>query len=774
MPAAGARLDGVLSLVGELPADAVGLLVRWAGQVARQVPIDHGAFAHQLPLGRADHGPTELELWTVASDGTRQLWQRRQVTLARQAPPWRGLGTRVWGAADKAVRAWRAGRLSADPRQWLYLWRRHLAESAEMADAETRLAPARQAIDAKRVLGALLDGNQRVTVPSSASPRVTVIIVVYKRPELLLAALRSLPDQDLEVVLVDNASGPETARLLDRIDGAVLVRNTDNRGFLLAVNQAAALAQGDVLLLLNSDAELRPGALAFGLAALVDGVGAVGGKLIHPDGCLQEAGATLGPDGSAVAIGRGAPADDPAYDVRRDCDYVSGALLLTPRKVFVSEGGFDEAFAPAYYEDADYCVRLWKRGLKVVYEPDFAADHLEFGSAASPSQALLAQAQRRPQLVAKHAAWLAKHHRTTGPRVLFIDDRLPYRRHGAGHPRAGSIVRALAELGCAVTVYPTLFPADEQTLDLAARRAELPSSIERVPNRGSAGLGAFLAERTFDVIVVSRAHNLALIQRLLPSPPPLIYDAEALTTDRDRRLAALTGTPLQPGLEMQIQADLILAVSDLDAAALRQAGHRTRTLGHALQPRPTPRGFAQRAGVLFVGAFAGLGSPNADAVSWFATAIWPQIRTALGPVWLTVAGARMPPELLALDALSPDHGVELRGEVSAAELEALYDQARIFVAPLRAAAGLPYKIHEAAAHGLPVVTTPLLAEQLGWQDELAIASTDDFAAKVIALYQDPVAWSARRAAALARVTSDCDPARFQATLSAALAEVRRG
>jgi len=787
-PVAGARVDGSLELAGWVPAGVVGLLLRRGNQAAERIPIGPGVqrpFEHRLALGRGERGPTWLELWTIAADGSRRLWQRRQVVLAWR-PPWAGLrlGALAIGAVTKALRAFQEGRLSPDPRAWWFLLRRHLAEAVDTANDEGRLGHARVSLttDAERDLGDLLASAHRVPVPFSATPRVSVLIVVYNRPELVLRALGSLAGQapHLEVIVVDNASGPRTAALLDRLDHAVIIRNPDNRGFLRAVNQAAAVARGEVLLLLNSDAELLLGSLAAGLAALgTDGtVGAVGGKLVHPDGRLQEAGAALGADGAA----RGATTDDPRYDFRRDCDYVSGALLLTPRRLFVDEGGFDEALAPAYYEDADYCVRLWQRGLRVVYEPDFAARHVEFASADSPAAALDAQARRRPQFLAKHARWLSARpprRRAAGPRVLFVDDRLPYRRHGAGHPRAGALVRALDQLGCAVTVYPTLFPHDP--LDPQARRAELPSTVERAVELGTDGLAAFLGERLadLDLIVVSRAHNLARVTRILaslPRRPPLLYDAEALTAARDAQLALLTGSPPPPSTagaaELAVAADaaLTLAVSDEDTAAFAAFGIKARTLGHALVPRPTPRPFEARAGLLFVGAFAGLASPNADAVRWLVTSVLPRIRAELGPIWLTVVGARTPPELLELGAID---GVELRGEV--ADLDPLYDEARVFVAPLRAAAGLPYKIHEAAAHGLPVVATSLLARQLGWHDELSIADdADAFAAAVVALYRDPTLWSQRRQAALDRIVSDCDPARFSAILAAALEEVGRG
>ncbi len=93
---------------------------------------------------------------------------------------------------------------------------------------------------------------------------------------------------------------------------------------------------------------------------------------------------------------------------QRDVDYCSGAFLLTPSALFHELGGFDERFAPAYYEEADYCVRLWKRGYRVVYDPDAAIIHYEFGSSAQSGDALRQQAANHAIFVGQHRDWLAR------------------------------------------------------------------------------------------------------------------------------------------------------------------------------------------------------------------------------------------------------------------------------------------------------------------------------------------------------------------------------
>jgi O-antigen biosynthesis protein len=95
----------------------------------------------------------------------------------------------------------------------------------------------------------------------------------------------------------------------------------------------------------------------------------------------------------------------------------------------------------------------------------------------------------------------------------------------------------------------------------------------------------------------------------------------------------------------------------------------------------------------------------------------------------------------------------------------------VFVAPTRFAAGLPRKVLDAAAHGVPVVATTLLARQLGWAAgaELEAADTpESFAAAIALLYRDAVVWQARRQRALERIARDYHPTAFAATLAEAL------
>src|SRR5216117_215240 len=233
-------------------------------------------------------------------------------------------------------------------------------------------------------------------LPRTDNPEVSIVLVLFNRAELTLQCLRSIAEhgfERLEVVIIDNASTDETGKLLDLVYGATIIRNSENRHFVLAVNQAAREARGEFVLLLNNDAQLLPGALRSALKTIGQdsGIGAVGGRLVMLDWSLQEAGSIVWRDGSCLGYGRGDDPFAPMYMFRRDVDYCFGAFLLTPRATWQRLGGFDEIFKPAYYEETDYCARLWEQGLRVVYDPNSVLLHYEFASSQSARNATALQ-----------------------------------------------------------------------------------------------------------------------------------------------------------------------------------------------------------------------------------------------------------------------------------------------------------------------------------------------------------------------------------------------
>ena len=203
----------------------------------------------------------------------------------------------------------------------------------------------------------------------------------------LTALEETLPEPfNGEVIVVDDGSGEETQALLDDWERSStrlnlkVIRNSSNRGFTESCNVGAAAATGDMLVFLNDDTLPQLGWLSALLRTFRDDpdAGAVGGKLLYPDGSLQEAGDVVFNDGTGANFGRGDYlSDDPLYSYLREVDYCSAALLATPRELFEQIGGFDERYRPAYYEDTDYCFAVRDSGRKVLYQPESVVVHTE-------------------------------------------------------------------------------------------------------------------------------------------------------------------------------------------------------------------------------------------------------------------------------------------------------------------------------------------------------------------------------------------------------------
>lgn len=645
-------------------------------------------------------------------------------------------------------------------------------------------------------LDSFLASTSILEFPLHATPKVSVVLVLHNRAELTLQCLYSILRSDVdsyEVIIVDNDSKDETHRLLRKIRGAEIVRNETNLHFLLACNHAAKKAKGDHLLFLNNDAQLVAGSISSALSTLKssDDIGAVGGKIILPDGTLQEAGSIIWQDGFCVGYGRGDSPFASPYMYRRDVDYCSGAFLLTYRELFLEDGGFDEAYSPAYYEETDYCVRLWKKGKRVVYDPTVIVFHYEFASSSSESSAINLQIEHRETFIKVHKDWLhsqrtagadnvlaARVHVKEGQRqILFLDDCVPHVTLGRGFPRSNRILTELVNLGHTVTFYPTLKPQEEWS-DVYQ---DIPSEVEVMLDCGLPKLEEFLKERShyYDLIFISRPHNMASFKSILSENPDIsgrariVYDAEALFCYREIEQRRLEGQRLSEIDEVQLikdevsladNCDCIVSVSDRESREFSRYGCQSvYTLGHSVEIAPTENDFDERADILFVGAIHSLNSPNADSMIWFSNDILPLIQESLGKDFkLIIAG----PSCQEFQAhLNNNPSVQLLGVVN--DLTPIYNRARLFIAPTRFSAGIPLKVCEAGAYGLPVVATSLTGMQLGWnhEQELLVADTpQDFASACVRLYRDPRLWNRLRDNIIDRVKRDFSPEAFSKQL----------
>ena len=284
----------------------------------------------------------------------------------------------------------------------LYVWRAAAGSTAQTMDAKPyAVAAGERAInahlqrvglqgEARAIPGA--PGAFQLHYKLTGHPRITVMIPNKDHTDDLDRCLTSLYQNagydNFEVLVIENNSvDPETERYYAQIPqkfaNCRVVRYQGGFNFSAINNFGAQFANGEHLLLLNNDIEITSKDFLRELLSYSQrpDVGAVGAKLIYPDNEIQHAGVIMGINGSAGHSHKGHPADAVGDMYRlvttQDFMAVTGACLMTKTALYREMGGLDaEKFAVAY-NDVDYCLKLWKKGLLNVYTPLAQAIHYE-------------------------------------------------------------------------------------------------------------------------------------------------------------------------------------------------------------------------------------------------------------------------------------------------------------------------------------------------------------------------------------------------------------
>lgn len=406
--------------------------------------------------------------------------------------------------------------------------------------------------------------DAELRIPRASTPLVSVVMVTYGAWSCTERALCSLVEhtpEPFELIVIDNASDDQTPQRLAELDGPLVVLNASNVGFGPACNQGAEHAAGRYLLLLNTDAMVHPGWLGFMLDTIERGdwVGAVVPRFLHEDGRLQEAGALIAQDGTVLTHGDGDEPERLRYRFRRIVDFGGAACMLLRREDFLSRGGFDPRFAPAYYEDVDLCFRLARDGRATVYDPRAVVTHVRHASGGLDRAIELSERNRaqfshrwradlrgRPATLrgATEAIQLAARDAPSLGRVLVADDATT---DPAGGPAATLVARLAADWPGARIAWLT---ASLRQDDFAVE-AWLDRGVELVdepPERWLAGRSL-----AFDLVIVGAI-------------TPGLRSALAATQPQ-ARFAALADHPTDPARLRGILADAGIAPSSVQGWA---------------------------------------------------------------------------------------------------------------------------------------------------------------------------------------------------------------
>lgn len=255
-------------------------------------------------------------------------------------------------------------------------------------------------------------------------PLVSVVVVSHNTREDLLRCLASLAQASvpLETLVVDNASEDGSPEAVERrFPDVRVLRNAANVGFGPANNRALAEARAPFVLLLNSDAELRPGCLEtlVGILRERPDAGIAGPRTLEADGAVQMSfGPELTPwrewrqrrlvagvkarrpDALRRAAAAAAREHEPAW--------VSASCLLARREALAAVGGFDEGYF-LYEEDVDLCRRVRQAGWRVLFTPAAeAVHHLGRSVARDPERARLEYQRSHLRYYSRHNGAVAR------------------------------------------------------------------------------------------------------------------------------------------------------------------------------------------------------------------------------------------------------------------------------------------------------------------------------------------------------------------------------
>jgi GT2 family glycosyltransferase len=270
----------------------------------------------------------------------------------------------------------------------LYHWRAISTSTAASAEAKPYVFQAQQRAVREHLpgvdVGYDIDYQHVVVTYPSASPLVSVIIPTKDKKELLEVCVNGLVNKtnykNLEIIIIDNGSTDQEAieylRTLPKtISYVKVIRDDGPFNFSRLNNRAAREAKGELLLFLNNDIEVvEPEWLTemVSLAVRPD-TGAVGAKLLYPDGRIQHAGVILGIGGVAGHSHKYFQGSDPGYFkrniLRHSVSAVTAACLLIKAELFHKVNGFDEKHLAVAFNDVDFCLKVRELGFRNIYTP---------------------------------------------------------------------------------------------------------------------------------------------------------------------------------------------------------------------------------------------------------------------------------------------------------------------------------------------------------------------------------------------------------------------
>ena len=612
-----------------------------------------------------------------------------------------------------------------------------------------------------------IEDYEKLTFSVYESPQVSIIIPVYNQFDYtyncLESILRNSDDIQYEIIIADDCSTDLTVQLEEVVEGVRVLHNKKNLRFLLNCNQAAEEAKGKYIVFLNNDTQVQNNWLKPLVEILEndESVGMTGSKLVYSDGYLQEAGGIFWNDASAWNYGNRKNPDDPEYNYVKEVDYISGAAIMIRASLWKEIGGFDDRFAPAYYEDSDLAFEVRKHGYKVVYQPLSVVVHFEGVSNGTDinSGQKAYQVENQSKFYEKWADVLQKEHFPNGENVFLAKDRSRFKKHilvvdhyvphydkDAGGKCTYMYLMMFVRMGFKVTfIGDNFFKHEPYTTELNQHGIEVLYGNYYFENWKE-----WLKENLhyFDYVYLQRPHisikYIDLVKEY--SHAKIFYFAHdlhhlreyreyLLTKDEEKRKSSEHWKQIE--FELFEKADVGHVVGNYEQGIMQKAFPNKPIRNIPLYiyediPKEINKDFMERKDLIYVGGFGH--PPNVDAVLWFGKEVFPKVLKKYPDILWHVVGGKVPIEIQEMAS----RNIIVEGFLSDEELHSLYRNCRMAVVPLRVGAGVKGKVVEAAYYQVPLVTTTIGAEGLSCTEGNMIVEddADRMAETICNIYED--------------------------------------
>jgi len=610
--------------------------------------------------------------------------------------------------------------------------------------------------------------NKELKFEKTNSPKVSIIIPVHNQLKYTLTCLKSLKINlddgvSYEIIVVNDASTDQTSASLGKIEGVRLIDNENNLGFLKSCQKGITEARGEYICLLNNDTIV----LKNWLSELVDtiekdsSIGLVGSKLIYPFGLLQEAGGIIYNDASGCNYGNYDDSNYFAFNFSRETDYCSGASILFRKTDFDQLNGFDQQFAPAYYEDTDLCFSI--RHLlnkKVIYQPLSTLVHFEgisSGKVSKKGNVKNYQTINKGKFLSKWKNVLVNYPSQNSPnsymkylsrnKIVVVDAILPRFDKDSGSHRMYELLKIFKELNLQIVFIPNSGKCEQPYYNLLTRNGvEVVTKYAGRTYFKKEVVAATLCSTYIWVCRPGLNKKYRYIKKYNKNAK-WIYDTVDLHFVRLEREANLLHSNKKlrrakryKALELKLakRADITVCITDVEQSTLKKEGITNTVVIpniHRLPILKNTAGFEDRKGLLFIGSYDH--PPNVDAAIWLSKEIMPRVWTEYPDMKLHLVGNNPKPEIQALN----NSKVIVHGYVE--NLDTIFNSCRIFVAPLRYGAGMKGKIGQALSYGLPIVTTDIGVEGMGLENgkNILVANTiETIIDAIVELYGSKNLW----------------------------------